>query len=368
MQYREFGKTGKKLSALGWGLMRLPQDDDKAVEVIRHGIDLGINYLDTAPGYGSGWSERMLGEALKGYDRSTLYISTKNPLQDDTGGGWRARLETSLERIGTDYIDFYQIVHGMSWKAYEENFSKPGAGLDEARKAKEEGLIHHMCCSCHDSPENMVRLFETGILEGMTLQYNLLDRKNEPAIDYAREHGLGICVMGPVGGGRLGFPSEKITEVLPDVASTPEIALRFVLSNPGVTTALSGMNAIEMVEENFAAASRKEPLSAGEKQSIEKMLEENQRLSELYCTGCNYCMPCPNNVAIPEIFRLMNMHRVWGLTEHAKGGYRRLGPEHRQGWLPATECVECGECEEKCPQKIPIIEQLKESHKALTGD
>ncbi len=368
MQYREFGKTGKMLSALGWGLMRLPPDDDKAVEVIRHGIDLGLTYLDTAPGYGNGWSERMLGEALKGYDRTKLYLSTKNPLQDDTGEGWRQRLETSLERVGTDYLDFYQVVHGISWESFEENFSKPGAGLDEAKKAKEEGLIHHICASCHDSPENMIRLLETGLLEGMTLQYNLLDRKNEPVIDYAREHGLGICVMGPVGGGRLGFPSEKISEVVPGVASTPEIALRFVLSNPGVTTALSGMNTIEMVEENVATASRDELLTTEEKQSVGKMLEENQRLSELYCTGCNYCMPCPNNVAIPEIFRLMNLHRVWGLTDHAKRGYRHLGPENRRGWLPASECVECAECEEKCPQKIPIIEQLKESHKALADE
>ena len=127
------------------------------------------------------------------------------------------------------------------------------------------------------------------------------------------------------------------------------------------------MNTIEMVEENIAAASREEPLTADEKATIEKALEENRKLDELYCTGCNYCMPCPNNVGIPENFRLMNLHRVWGLTDHAKEGYKRLGPDHRQGWLPASECVECGECEEKCPQNIPIIEQLKETAKAL-GD
>jgi uncharacterized protein len=368
MQYREFGKTGKRLSALGWGLMRLPQEDDKAIEVIRHGIDLGINYLDTAPGYNNGWSERMLGEAIKGCDRSKLYLSTKNPLQDDTAAGWRERLEASLERIGCGYLDFYQVVHSIGWQSYEENFSKPGGGLEAAKKAQEEGLFHHMCVSCHDSPENMIRLFETGLFEGMTLQYNLLDRKNEPVIAYAHEHGLGICIMGPVGGGRLSFPSERIGGVLGgDGASTAEVALRFVLSNPGVTTALSGMNTVPMVEENVAAASRKSPLTAAERKRIAKMLEENQRLSELYCTGCNYCMPCPNNVNIPENFRLMNLHRVWGLTDHAKHGYRHLGPEHRHGWLPASACKECEECEPKCPQKIPIIEQLKETAKAL-GD
>ncbi|MGQ9732481.1 MAG: aldo/keto reductase [Candidatus Zipacnadales bacterium] len=366
MQYREFGKTGIQLSALGWGLMRLPQDDEEAIRVIRHGIDLGINYLDTAPGYNNGWSERMLGEAIKGYDRSQLYLSTKNPLHCNTGKGWRERLEASLERIGVDYIDFYQVGHSMSWEAFENNFSQPGAGMEEAKRALEEGLIRHICLSCHDSPQNMLKLLQTGFFEGMTLQYNLLDRTNEPVIDYARENGLGIVVMGPVGGGRLGFPSERIQSMIPGgTASTPEIALRFVLANPGVTTAISGMNTIEMVEENVATASRQEPLTEEEKSTIAQALEENRKLAELYCTGCNYCMPCPNNVGIPECFRLMNLHRVWGLTELAKQGYRRLGPDHREGWLPASACVECGQCEEKCPQNIPIIEQLKETAAAL---
>ncbi len=368
MQYRRFGKTGKMVSALGWGLMRLPEGDEEAVTVIRRGIDLGINYLDTAPGYNDGWSERMLGEAIKPYNRADLYLSTKNPLEDNTGAGWRRRLEASMERIGAGYIDFYQVVHSMSWQAFEENLSQPGAGLDEAQKAKEEGLIHHLGFSCHDSPENMRRLIDTGLFEGMTVQYNLLDRRNEEAIAYAAEHGMGVAIMGPVGGGRLGFPSERISSMIGgEIASTPQVALRFVLANPHVSTALSGMNSVQMVEENVAAAALDTPLSAEEQDRVQRMLEENQRLSELYCTGCNYCMPCPNDVGIPENFRLMNIHRVWGLTEHAKRGYRRLGPDHREGWLPASECQECRECEPKCPQKIPIVEQLKQTAEAL-GD
>lgn len=366
MQYRPFGKTGIQVSALGWGLMRLPQNDEEAISVIRHGIDHGINYLDTAPGYNDGWSERMLGEAIKPYHRSELYLSTKNPLEDNTGDGWRRRLDASLERIGAGYLDFYQVVHGMSRQAFEDNFSKPGAGLDAAHKARDEGLIHHLCFSCHDSPENMMWLVDTGYFEGMTVQYNLLDRRNEEAMAYASEHGFGIAIMGPVGGGRLGFPSERIsTMVAGGVSGTPQVALRFVLANSHVSTALSGMNTIQMVDENVAAASLETPLSAEEQDGIARMLEENQRLAELYCTGCNYCMPCPNKVAIPQIFELMNLHRVWGLTDLAKRRYRHLGPEHREGWLPASECLECGECEPKCPQKIPIVEQLKETAKAL---
>jgi predicted aldo/keto reductase-like oxidoreductase len=368
MQYREFGSTGVKVSALGWGLMRLPQDDEEAVRVIRHGIDLGINYLDTAPGYNDGWSERMLGQAIKGYDRAKLYVSTKNPLYCNTGKGWRERLEASLERMDCGYVDFYQVGHGLSWQAWEENYSQPGAGLDETKRAIEEGLVRYPCLSCHDSPDNMIKLLDTGFFKGMTLQYNLLDRNNERVIDFAREHQLGIVVMGPVAGGRLGMASEQISGMIGGGASTPETAMRFVLANPGVSTAISGMNTIEMVEENVAAASREEALSEAEKQAIAASLEENKKLAELYCTGCNYCMPCPNNVGIPENFRLMNLHKVWGLTDLARRGYRHLGPEHREKWLPATECVECGECEPKCPQNIPIIAQLKETAAALGGE
>ncbi len=367
MQYREFGSTGIKLSALGWGLMRLPQNDDEAVEVIRYGIEKGINYLDTAPGYNDGWSEQMLGNAIQGYDRSKLYLSTKNPLQCDTREGWRQRLETSLERMQCDYIDFYQVGHGLSWEAYEDNFSK--AGIHECRKATDEGLVRNWCLSCHDNPDNMIKLLDTGIFKGMTLQYNLLDRNNEKVIEFAKDNGLGIIVMGPVGGGRLGFASEQISSMLPaEQATTPEVAIRFVLGNPGVTVALSGMNSKAMVDENVATASREESLSTDELQAIEKALSENKELSKLYCTGCNYCMPCPNNVGIPENFSLMNMHKVWGLTDHAKGGYKHLGLDHRKGLLPASECIECGECEDKCPQNIPIIEQLKETAKALGDD
>ena len=123
-----------------------------------------------------------------------------------------------------------------------------------------------------------------------------------------------------------------------------------------------------MVEENRATASREEALSADELEAIATARIENQKLAELYCTGCNYCMPCPQSVGIPQAFSAMNMHRVWGLTQHAKGIYRRLGPENRHGHLAADACIECGQCEPKCPQNIPIIQQLKETHEALTGE
>lgn len=369
MQYRRYANTDIMLSALGFGAMRLPNDDDRAIECMVHALELGVNFIDTAPGYrgGSdrepGSSERLVGQAIKAVPRDQVYISTKNATGAPSAKAWREGLEQSLRNLDTDYIDIYQLIHGMRWDTYTEKF-RPNA-WEEALRAREEGLIRHFSFSSHDTPENIIKLLETGIFESCIIQYNLLDRRNEPVIDYAREHGISVLVMGPVGGGRLGMRSERLESLLPGTASTPELALRFVLANPGVTSALSGMNTLEMIDENVATASREELLSDEERAAIERMLEENRRLEELYCTGCEYCMPCPQNVGIPQIFAAMNLHRVWGLTEVAKQHYARLGPESRSGLLQADACVECGACEKKCPQNIPIIKQLKEAHEAL---
>jgi len=139
------------------------------------------------------------------------------------------------------------------------------------------------------------------------------------------------------------------------------MALRFVMSNPHVSTALSGMGAIQQVEENAAIASRDAPLSPEERRRVEEILTENERLCELYCTGCKYCMPCPNEVDIPSIFELVNYYRVYGLEDYARERFAGL----RESGKGADQCVECGECEEKCPQKIKIVEQLQEAHRLL---
>jgi len=366
VQYREFGKTGKKLSALGFGAMRLPKDEKLAIAMIRRAIELGVNYVDTAPGYGE--SEIIVGRAVSDV-RDRVYLSTKNPLDDNTAEGWWSRLNRSLERMRVDHIDFYQVVHGLNWKAYETNFSLPEGGLGAARRAKEQGIIGHICFSFHDTCENLIKLIDTGEFEGVTLQYNLLDRSLEAGIEYAFLHGMGVVVMGPVGGGRLGRPTEQILRLIPGgVKSSAEVALRFVLANPYVTCALSGMSEMEHVEENARTASRTEPLTAEEKRRLAASLEENRRLADLYCTGCNYCMPCPHGIDIPGNFRAMNLHRIYGLTDLARRHYARLdGDSAKNRGLAAENCTQCGECEPKCPQKIPIIKQLKETAEAL-GD
>ena len=363
MQCRRRGNTGFEISALGFGAMRLPVAEEKkvdrpaAIRAIQRAFELGVNYVDSAFGYHYGESEEVIGEALKGEWRGKVRIATKNPYKGPSGEEWNGNLDTQLRRLGVDHIHYY-LMHGLAWQEYSEGVTAPGGPLEMAHRAREQGKIGRLCLSCHDTPENMIRLIDTGEFATITLQYNLLDRANEPVIEHAVRKGVGVVVMGPVGGGRLVPPSERVRAMIPGGArSTPEVALRFVLSNPGVSAAISGMGSVEQVEENAATCSREEPLSAEEKAHVLRALEETRKLADLYCTGCNYCMPCPNEVNIPRAFSLMNLHRVYGLTASARRGY---------AWKRTAEkCVECGECEPKCPQKIPIIERLKEVAEAL---
>ncbi len=373
MLYREFGKTGVKISALGFGAMRLPAtnaeggkslDVEKGVELIRHAFNAGVNYIDTAPYYCEGESEIVVGKALKGW-RDKIYLSTKNPVEDSSGAHWRERLEKSLTKLDTDYIDFYHM-WGISWDAYVKDIDVKDGPMSAARKAKEEGLIRHISFSFHDAPENMIKIIDTENFESVLCQYNLMDRKNEEAIQYAREKGLGVVVMGPVGGGRLGAPSQTISDLLPGkIKSSPEIALRFVLTNPNVSCALSGMGTMEMVDENVLTASNESPLSRDEVERINESMLENKKRAELYCTGCNYCMPCPSDINIPLNFEIMNYHRIYGLTDYAKGQYSQIGKVEWVKGKKAEECIECGICETKCPQKLQIRQQLKETAATL---
>jgi hypothetical protein len=381
MRYVQYGKTGREVSMLGFGAMRLPQkedgtcDYDVSVPLLRQGLDAGINYIDTARGYISGTSEVAVGKAIKGYDREKLFIVTKIPTNKEEASepvSWRGKLEEQLGRFDMEYIDML-LFHGLSWESFSTHISKAGRALTVARQAQQEGLIRHLGFSTHDTPENIVKLVQTGEFEGVLMQYNFLDTKNEIAIDAAKDQGMGVTIMGPVAGGRLGVPGSVAVEGQGiEALRIPELALRFVWSNPGVTVALSGMNTAEQITENVAAAERTAAMSDEEERQIAALIQRNQRLMDLYCTGCAYCMPCPNNVNIPENFRYMNWYQVWGLEKQAKEAYARLSPEGTSGaWagriegLKAEECIECGQCEPKCPQNIPIMKQLKEVAETL---
>jgi len=365
MIYRQLGKTGYRVSQLGFGAMRLPMkgegenraiDREKAIPMIHRAFEGGVNYIDSAVGYCNSDSQRAVGEALKGW-RDKIVVSTKNHYFDEDEKTWWKNLEDSLERLQVEYIDIYNY-HGTNKEQFGKIRSHAGKWME---KAREQGLIKHICSSFHDSNEVLHMLIDSGLFEVLTLQYNLLDRQLQEGIAYARENGVGIVVMGPVGGGRLGVPSDILEEAAPDVRRVPELALRFVLANPNVSVALSGMSTMQHVEENLAVASSDAALGAADLRRIEEQLDRLKAMADLYCTGCRYCMPCPAEVDIAGVFEVYNSARVYGLWDSARARYAGMRRRKRS----AENCTECGACEEKCPQKIPIRKQLKEAHERL---
>jgi predicted aldo/keto reductase-like oxidoreductase len=277
------------VSALGFGAMRLPTledgtcDYEKSVPLLQRGIDLGINYIDTAYVYIKGTSEVAVGKAIKKYDREKLYLATKIPTNDEKDSDpdvWQRKLDECLTRLDTPYIDFL-LFHGCTWKSFSEHISKSGRALDVARKAQAEGLIRHLCFSSHDDPQNVIRLLDTGEFASVLLQYNYLDEHNLPAIEHAAQKGVGVAVMGPVAGGRLFVPGGVVRDDEGGLeVKTPELALRFVWGNPDVSVALSGMNTMAQIEENVAAAEKAE-LNESENARIHEMVQRNQKLSDL---------------------------------------------------------------------------------------
>jgi len=374
MLYRKFGRTGIYVSILGFGAMRLPLkeikensivDEELSIKIIHKCLKSGINYIDTAYGYCKGESEVMVGKAIKNYQRNKVYISTKSPVgliekRDD----YRRFLEEQLKKLNTDYIDFYHF-HSLNWQNFQEKVLKLNL-LDEAIKAKEEGLIKHISFSFHDRPENMKKIIEEGeIFETVLCQYNLIDRTNEEMIEYAFKKGLGVAVMGPVAGGRLSeFP--YLMDVFKEKYKTPvEIALKFVFSNKNVSVALSGMNSVEMVKENVNTANSSKFLTRREIDLIKEIIDKRKKEGEIPCTKCQYCMPCPQNIPIPFIFNLFNLFIILG-SENPKNVYKNIGIKQDEKWKKADVCLECGQCEEKCPQKIKIRKELKKIHKIFS--
>jgi uncharacterized protein len=373
MNYTQFGNTGIKVSRLGFGCMRLPMkmvdgkpqvDEDEAIAMLDKAFELGVNYFDSAYMYHGGLSEQILGRAMVGR-RDKVIISTKSPGHlVKKPGDYRRILEEQLARLQMDHVDFYHF-HGISYEAFT-GIEKSAGWYQEALQAKKEGLIRHISFSFHSGkPEDMIKLVDLGHFESVLCQYNVLDRSNTEGIQYARSKGLGVAVMGPLGGGRVsGLPKEITDRLGIKAAESAELGLRFVASNPNVDIILSGMSSMQQLLENVEYVSRIEPLTPAELDGIQAMMEENKRLSELYCTGCNYCMPCPQDVNIPHIFQMMNYHKIYHISDYARNGYESIG----SGWIrgkKADACTECGACEMKCPQKLKIREQLKESRKAL---
>ncbi len=376
MQYREFGSTGVRVSTLGFGCMRFPEyqledgtwqvDQEKVDEMLMRAYALGVNYFDSAFFYCHQNSEIAIGKALKQV-RDQVYISTKCPMDMvKKPEDYDAMLEKSLHKLGTDHVDFYHF-WAINRKVFDEKILGMGL-LDRAMALKAQGKIRHISFSFHDTPEALKYIIDTAPqLETVLLQYNLLDRTNEDMIRYAREKGLGVAVMGPVGGGRLAAPTELARKLGTGNFATYELALRFVLGNPNVCVALSGMQTVEMVEQNAAVASLECPMTEEQWKQAGDAMENLKKFSELYCTGCGYCQPCPKGIQIPRIFQAYTYHNVYGLHEAAKNAWLRYTTDERNPGATSKDCVSCGYCEKKCPQHLQIRELLKKAEAVLAS-
>jgi len=364
MRYRDYGQTGQ-ISVLGFGCMRLPEyekdgawhiDDEKCVPMLRRAAALGVNYFDTGYFYNHHNSEAAVGRALKPI-RDQVLISTKIPLWEVTKrGDYRRWLERSLKELDTNYVDYFHF-WSLDREKFDEKVVKLGL-LDEARKAKEEGVIRHISFSFHDKAETIKHIIDHAeIMETMLVQYNLLDRSNEEMIAYAASKGLGVAAMGPVAGGKLAAPTQLYARMTgKDSIPTYELALKFVLGNPNVTCALSGMRTEEELLQNVALAGEEAPIGEEEWKRLGDSLEQLRRFSDLYCTGCGYCQPCPAGIDIPGIFSAYTFHNVYELHDHARHMFGKL--LEKEGKL-FKDCTDCGVCEEKCPQKIAIRGELE---------
>lgn len=370
MVYRDFGNTGIKVSALGFGAMRLPMEensgesrvnDELAIPMIRRAYEGGVNYFDTAWGYCGEQSQYTLGKALKDI-RDKVYISTKLPLGHvNETADFDKMLNEALRRINTDHIDFYHF-HGIGINDYK-NKILPLKLLDRAEKALADGRIRHLSFSFHDNPANMKLLADTGAFSSLLCQYNLIDQSNGESMAYCREKGLGIVVMGPLGGGNIvNGGKDFLDKFSTNAESAAELAWKFVWGNKNVCCALSGMRTMADVEDNLRLAEGANSISEQEWGNLVGTSSELSSLAKLYCTGCRYCDVCPNGIKPFKALTEFNRWRVWGLQESA---FTRYKDAVNKGELNIDSCAACGACASKCPQKIDIPAELQKIRQAF---
>jgi len=374
MIYRDFGKTGIKVPPLGFGCMRLPMthteeeepkvDDNLATPLLQRAVELGINFFDTHWFYCNYDSQRAVGAALSAV-RDKVYISSKLHLMlVKKTEDFDEYLKRSLELLGTSYLDFYHFP-ALSYKTWTEKVMALKL-IGRAENAKAKGLIRNISFSFHSDADKMHELIDTDVFSTVLGQYNIVDRRSEEVFAYAKEKGLGTMVMGPLMGGTLTDGGKGFLERMQsNIPTAAEMGLRFVWSLPDVDMVLSGISDIAQLEENVEYANRASDIPKEERAVLLARSHELKELNDLYCTNCNYCAGCPENIRIGRTFQLYIQHKVWGLSDTVKKRLASPGPLG-PGGDPAN-CNSCGACVAKCPQKIDIPEELKRVWAVLAG-
>lgn len=329
MEYRTLGKTGLKISRLGFGGIPIQKTSAEETKgLLQFLMDKGINYIDTARGYTV--SEEYIGYAIEGM-RDRFVLATKSFAR--TADAMEKDIAVSLKNLRTDYIDLYQ-VHNPS-AADLDRVIAPGGALEALQAAKKAGKIGHIGITLHS-----VELFERALaydwVETIMFPYNIVETQGEGLIAECAEKNIGFIAMKPLAGGAI------------DDAQT---ALRFITSNPAVTVVIPGMATIGEAEQNIRTAKKSSPITEQEQAVIEKVRQE---LGSNFCRRCNYCAPCSVGIPISAVFLMEGYYNRYHLQDWAK--IRYAGLEHK-----ASECIDCGLCESRCPYNLPIRQMLKKS-------
>ena len=329
MQYVTLGKTGLQVSRLGLGGIPIQKADVKrAKELLERMVQKGMNYIDSARGYTV--SEDYLGQALEGL-RDKFILATKSMAR--TKQAMQQDIEISLRNFRTDYIDLYQC-HNPSLKDLEV-FCGPGGGLEALLEAKERGKIRHLGLTAH-SAGVFEKALELDWVETIMFPYNIVESQGEALIQACRQKNVGFIAMKPLAGGAI---------------ENPDLAIRYIFSNPNVTLVIPGMYTLEELEQNFAAAEDAQGLSKEDLREIESI---RKSLGSQFCRRCNYCAPCSAGIDIPGVFVLKGYFERYGLAQWALDRYAGMGKK-------AGDCIDCGACETRCPYHLPIRDMMKKT-------
>ncbi|MBI9013734.1 MAG: aldo/keto reductase [Clostridiales bacterium] len=386
MKYRTMPGSDEELSILGYGCMRLPTkvggsasrliDKDKALKQIRGAIDRGVNYIDTAYPYHLGASETFLGEyVLKDGYRDKVKLATKLPcISIRKKESIRETFTKQLKKLQTDYFDYY-LLHSLDGQTWDRMLD---LGIIQfMNEIKASGQVKKMGFSFHGKKEDFMRICDGYDFDFAQVQFNILDESFQAGIEgieYAHQKGMGIIAMEPLRGGslvgKIPLEVQKVYDESPIKRSPAEWALRWVWNHPAVTVVLSGMNVDEHIDENIKIASDALPggLSDEDLSVISDVRDAYNKLLQVGCTGCAYCMPCPAGIDIPAAFKNLNNYYMFSKTRAKIFHAVYLGVQTEDGKAHFTDvCIDCGQCEDKCPQHIEVRQVFKQVQTDLEG-